>query len=129
MTQLQRYLAEEIAQDHVDGLLTRREALRRMVLLGLSMAAASSVIAACSSEDPVVQGTPTGTATPTSPSPTSTGAVPTQAIAFAGPGGRTLMGAWAPAASARGGVLVIHESRGLTDHIRSVAGRFAGSGY
>jgi carboxymethylenebutenolidase len=26
-------------------------------------------------------------------------------------------------------VLVIHENRGLTDHIREVAGRFAGSGY
>jgi carboxymethylenebutenolidase len=39
------------------------------------------------------------------------------------------MGAWAPASSPRGGVLVIHENRGLTDHIRSVAGRFAGSGY
>jgi carboxymethylenebutenolidase len=35
-------------------------------------------------------------------------------------------------ASARGklpGVLVIHENRGLTDHIRSVAGRFAASGW
>jgi carboxymethylenebutenolidase len=39
------------------------------------------------------------------------------------------MGAWAPASKARGGVLVIHENRGLTDHIRSVAGRFAASGY
>ncbi|MFC7482869.1 dienelactone hydrolase family protein [Luedemannella flava] len=29
----------------------------------------------------------------------------------------------------RGGVLVIHENKGLTDHIRSVAGRLAASGY
>ena len=29
----------------------------------------------------------------------------------------------------RGAVLVIHENRGLTDHIRSVAGRLAGPGY
>ena len=28
MTPLQRYIAEEIATDHVDGLLSRREALR-----------------------------------------------------------------------------------------------------
>jgi carboxymethylenebutenolidase len=129
MTQLQRYLAEEIAQDHVDGLLTRREALRRMVLLGLSVAAASTVLVACSSDEPTVQGTPTGSTTPTSPGPTAAGTVATQEITFAGPGGRTLMGAWAPAASARGGVLVIHENRGLTEHIRSVAGRFARSGY
>jgi carboxymethylenebutenolidase len=39
------------------------------------------------------------------------------------------MAAWAPAAKPRGGVLVIHENRGLTDHIREVAGRFAASGY
>ena len=126
MTQLQRYLAEEVAQDHVDGLLTRREALRRLALLGLSVAAASSVIAACSS-NATDQATPTPSTTPTSPTPT--GAVATQAITFPGPSGRTLMGAWAPAATPRGGVLVIHENRGLTDHIRSVAGRFAGSGY
>ena len=53
----------------------------------------------------------------------------TEAITFAGPQGRALQGAWAAAAQPRGGVLVIHENRGLTDHIRSVAGRFAGSGY
>ena len=39
------------------------------------------------------------------------------------------MGAWAAAEHARGGVLVIHENRGLNDHIRSVAGRLAGDGY
>ena len=50
-------------------------------------------------------------------------------ITFRGPGGRRLMGAWAAAKRPRGGVLVIHENRGLTDHIRSVAGRFAASGY
>jgi carboxymethylenebutenolidase len=34
-----------------------------------------------------------------------------------------------PAASPKGAVLVVHENRGLTDHIRSVAGRLAGAGY
>ena len=38
------------------------------------------------------------------------------------------MAAWAPATQPRGGVLVIHENRGLTDHIRNVAGRFAADG-
>jgi carboxymethylenebutenolidase len=45
MTGLQRYLAEEIAVDHADGLITRREALRRLGLLGVSVAAASSLLA------------------------------------------------------------------------------------
>ncbi len=35
MTPLQRYIAEEIATDHVDGLLSRREALRRLAEHGL----------------------------------------------------------------------------------------------
>ena len=39
------------------------------------------------------------------------------------------MGGWAAAARPRGGILVIHENRGLNDHIRSVAGRFAAAGY
>ncbi len=40
MTPLNRYLAEEIATDHVDGLLTRRDAIRRLALLGMGAAAA-----------------------------------------------------------------------------------------
>jgi carboxymethylenebutenolidase len=55
--------------------------------------------------------------------------VATQGVTFPGPQGRTLQGAWAPAAQPRGAVLVIHENRGLNDHIRSVAGRLAASGY
>ena len=39
---LRRYLAEEIALDHADGLLSRREALRRLGLLGLGAVGASA---------------------------------------------------------------------------------------
>lgn len=42
-----RYMAEEIATDHVDGLLTRREAMRRLALLGMGAAAATELISAC----------------------------------------------------------------------------------
>lgn len=128
MTKLQRYLAEEIAVDHADGLIPRREALRRLGLLGLGLTAASALLAACANDE-------SPRAAPTSPSPASgtptasPAPVATQEITFPGPGQRTLTGAWAGAAQPRGGVLVIHENRGLTDHIRSVAGRFAGSGY
>ena len=51
MTPLQRYIAEEIATDHVEGLLTRREAIRRLALLGVGATAASALIAACGSEN------------------------------------------------------------------------------
>ena len=46
MTEIQRYLAEEIAEDHADGFVSRREALRRLGLLGLSGAAAASLLGA-----------------------------------------------------------------------------------
>src|SRR6478735_11388752 len=130
MTPLQRYIAEEIAIDHADGLLSRREALRRLGLIGLGVAAASSLLAACSTdsdESPTSAPVTPGGATP--PPPGSADAVGTEAVTFPGPDGRVLQGAWADAATPRGAVLVIHENKGLTDHIRSVAGRFAGAGY
>ena len=43
----QRYLAEEVAVDLADGVLPRREALRRLALLGLGLPAASALLAAC----------------------------------------------------------------------------------
>ena len=46
MTELQQYLAEEVAEDHVDGIITRREAMRRLGLLGVGATAASAMLAA-----------------------------------------------------------------------------------
>jgi carboxymethylenebutenolidase len=48
--------------------------------------------------------------------------VPREAITFAGPRG-PLLAAWAPATKPRGGVLVIHENRGLTEHMGNVTER------
>jgi carboxymethylenebutenolidase len=130
MTELQRYLAEEIAEDHVDGIISRREAIRRLGLLGLSVTAASSLIATYAAEEAAAairaEKPPKPAKPPKDKSPTPSA---TEAITFVGPKGRRLMGAWAVAEGARGGVLVIHENRGLNDHIRSVAARFAASGY
>jgi carboxymethylenebutenolidase len=132
MTGLQRYLAEEVAFDHAEGMISRREALRRLALLGLGVAAASSLLAACADQAGGGSDATVPPAPPTaSTSPPAGGAAPaaTEAITFPGPQGRTLQGAWAAARRPRGAVLVVHENRGLTDHIRSVAGRFAASGY
>jgi len=130
MTKLQRYLAEEIAVDAADGIITRREALRRLGLLGLTVTSAAALLAACAKDEtPGAQASLTPTTQSPTASPAPTQAIATQAITFPGPNGRTLMGAWAAAAQPKGGVLVIHENRGLTDHIRSVAGRFAAGGY
>jgi len=131
MTPFQRYLAEEVAVDHADGLISRRDALRRLGLLGLDVAAASALLAACAREpdQATSPGATTGPGPAPGPAPSSQPALPTEMVSFPGPEGRTLQGAWAAAEDPRGGVLVIHENRGLNDHIRSVAGRFAASGY
>jgi carboxymethylenebutenolidase len=125
MTELQRYLVEEIALDHADGLISRREALRRFALVGIGASAASSLLAAFVAEQARAGRAQAGRQGPTRATATDA----TTPINFRGPGGRKLMGAWARAAKPRGGVLVVHENRGLTDHMRSVAGRFAASGY
>ena len=125
MTELQKYLVEEIALDHADGLISRREALRRLALVGIGVSAATPLLAALAAGQARAGGAPAPSKGTTKPMV----AHATTPITFRGPGGRKLMGAWARAAKPRGGVLVVHENRGLTDHIRSVAGRFAASGY
>jgi carboxymethylenebutenolidase len=132
VTPLQRYIAEEIATDHVDGLLSRREALRRLALLGVSTAAASALIAACATDKPTTASSSPSLSpsapTSASPPPGMASALPTTPITWAGPKGQ-LQGSWAQAATPRGAVLVIHENKGLNDWVRTVAGRLAGIGY
>ena len=131
VTPLQRYLAEEIATDHLDGLLTRREAMRRLALLGMAASAASALIAACSGQQkpaetpaPATQETSAGPPQP----PGLANALPTAPITWPGPQGE-LQGAWSQAPNSKGAVLVIHENKGLNDWVRSVAGRLAGAGH
>jgi carboxymethylenebutenolidase len=135
------YLTSEVAEDWVDGLISRRDALRRLVLLGLSVSAAGTLLAACAAESasnrpssaPGSVGQPAsgGASAPTggSPSaPSSPAAIVGEAITFAGPRSE-LQAFYARAAAPKGGMLVIHENRGLNDHIRSVASRLASDGY
>ena len=138
MDHFQQYLATEVALDHADGQLTRREALRRLGMMGVSVTAASALLAACGDDgteettSPGAQVSTTAAAAATTAPPTTARAattpVPHQDITYPGPNG-TLMGAYAPAAGARAAVVVVHENRGLTDNIKAVASRFAGDGY
>jgi carboxymethylenebutenolidase len=150
MSDIRTYLAEEIAIDYRDAHVSRREALHRLALLGLSSAAASTLLAGCgdpgstaasasaSASAPAAASSPAPVAsTPvqSGPQPSSgvspnlPASLPTEEITFAGPKGVKLQGAWASAATPKAGVLVIHENKGLNDHTRHVAGRFAAAGY
>ena len=135
---LRTYLATEIALDHADGLLTRRDALHKLGLLGLTTAAASTLLASCSSAAPPAAAPSAAPAPPASSAAATPTDAPdydvaaararTQDVTFPG-GTGTMSGAYAAADNPRGAVLVVHENRGLTDHIRAVAGRLAGDGY
>ena len=71
-----------------------------------------------------------GAATTAATSATTAGptAAAAEEIRFPGPQGE-LIGAWSSPADPKGAVLVIHENRGLTPHIRSIPPRLAADGY
>jgi carboxymethylenebutenolidase len=125
-----RYLAEEVAYDHADGLLSRREALRQLGLLGLGAVSGSALLAACAGDEKASTTASSGPARSAGPPPsrTATTPVPTQAVTYAGRHG-TLRGVWAPAASPKGAVVVNHENQGISPFITSVIGRLAGDGF
>jgi carboxymethylenebutenolidase len=151
---LEDYLVREVALDCADGVLSRREALRRLGLMGLTSAAAAAVLAACGGDDaagPTSGASTTGTAastaaettganttaaaasssstaTSSSADSTTSAAAAGEEVRFAGPDGE-LIGVLATADPPRGAVLVIHENRGLTAHIRSIPARLAADGY
>jgi carboxymethylenebutenolidase len=131
---LHDYLASEVGEDWADGIINRREALRRLALLGLSVGSAIALLEACAPAG----GPPISPAVVASGSAAASGSVGAagsapgdltgESITFAGPSAE-LRGYVDVAGTPRGAMLVIHENRGLNDHIRSVASRLAGDGY
>jgi carboxymethylenebutenolidase len=134
MEHLHQYLAEEIAEDHAAGKLSRREAIRRLAFMGFSAFGASALLAACGGDDDEQAETqptsgPTTTASATSTTRGASTPVATQDITYPGTGGVTLRGVYAKAATPKGAVLVVHENMGISPFIRSFTGRLGGDGY
>jgi carboxymethylenebutenolidase len=152
---LDDYLASEIVIDCADGIFSRREALRRLVLLGVTAPAAAAMLAACGNDEESADDSAetTTTAAASASSTTTTESTETTATAdtagttdtsatsattvgepvdgeirFAGPRGE-LIGVLATASDPQGAVLVIHENRGLTAHIRTIPPRLAADGF
>ena len=129
------YLVGEVSEDFADGHLTRREALRRLVLLGLSVSSASALLAACGGgEDASSGGDAPASSAPASSAPASSApsaepsAAAAETVRFPGPGGE-LQGAFAAPADPSAALLVIHENRGRTPHFDDLVRRFADEGY
>ena len=92
---LRNYLVGEVAEDFVDGLLSRWEALRRLTLLGLSVSSATALLAACGdgggaptegAASPAEGETPSPAAPTTTPGRTGS-TKPGEPVRFAGPAG------------------------------------------
>ena len=145
---LQDYLATEIGTDHRDGLMTRREALRRLGLLGSAPVPRppcwppAATTAGPTAPPPRRPGRrrPRPRARPPRPPPPAPPPPgrPTRRSAPRAPPVRrspsparpaTLQGVFSAAPTPQGAVLLIHENRGLTDHFKVLPTRFAASGY
>ena len=132
----EEYVQSEIVADCAEGLLTRREAMRRLMLLGVGAAAAGTLLAGCGDDSskpksaPASSSGPSSTTTAAGGSAAPVGPAPlaTEAVTFAGPGGQ-LKGSWSAAPAPKGAALIIHENQGLTPHFVSLPGRLAASGY
>lgn len=126
---LRDYLVGEIAEDHADGLLGRREALRRLALMGLSLPAAGALLAACGGgddDDPAAATTTTSTTAAAAATTTSGSRIEDvfgSRFTFEG-----RHAVYATAAEPIAAVLVIHENRGLTPHFTDLVMRFATEG-
>ncbi|MEP6694034.1 MAG: dienelactone hydrolase family protein [Chloroflexota bacterium] len=155
LNETQRYFIDEHIEDYMGGLISRRELLRRVTLISGSAVLAATIVAACgtpASTPPVTAATQS-----TAPSAAATAFVP-QAYAtppatavadgitvketdpritvskpeVKGADGASLLAYMAKPAAASGkvpGVVVIHENRGQTEHIRDVVRRVATAGF
>ncbi|HWC31460.1 MAG TPA: dienelactone hydrolase family protein, partial [Dehalococcoidia bacterium] len=138
------YLLGEFAEDYLENRMSRRDLLRRALLVtgSVPLAATSLLALGCGDSDSDTEPTPGATNAPPTPAPSPTGsgtapgvpendpALTAQAVTYPGPAGE-LKGYLAQPRT--GGpfpaVLVIHENRGLVDHTRDVVRRYAKEGF
>lgn len=137
MTDLERYILEEWREDYQAGRLPRREFLRRVAVFSGGTALAATVLAqlgivftpgelaeAAAAPSPAGPAAPGVTVPPTDP------AITVRTVSF--PSGTvTVLGylALPRAGTPAPGVVVVHENRGLVEHIKDVARRLARAGY
>lgn len=153
LNETQRYLIDEHIEEYQEGLIPRRELLRRVTLISGSAALAATIVAACGPVTPAstASATPTVAVASATPAPTvgPFATPPAQATTdgvtvkpddpritvskpeLKGTDGASLMAYMArPAGTAKvPGVIVIHENRGQTPHIQDVVRRAATAGF
>lgn len=152
LNQFETYLVHEFVEDYEDGLLTRRDMVGRVLHITGGVAATATLLGTLGVKPASAQdGTPPPPPPPTDARSTVAVAaddprIAAEEITFEG-NGATIMayqarpsgaatpaagGAATPVGDGGGGVpvvLVCHENRGLTEHIRDVTRRWAAQGY
>lgn len=148
MTEFERYVIEEHVEDFNDRVISRRELLRRVTLITGSAGATVALLTAmgCSAEPNGSTPSPTSRDTSQQQDFATPPAQPSQdgmtvreddpritvnPMDVSGPDGAELINYAARPANGTpaGGILVIHENRGLTAHIKDVVRRVATAGY
>ena len=141
----QRYFIEEFYDDYIEGSLSRRRFIRRLAFITGSMGATNAVMTALGlgvaeipaatepMPDPTLfaaQTVPVAGAQSPLSVPEGDPAVQSGMVAFASQDAEVSAYLAQPTeAGVYPGVLVCHENRGLTEHIKDVARRFAKVGY
>jgi len=136
------YLLGEFAEDYLEHRMSRRDLMRRALLVtgSIPLAATSLFALGCGDSDSETAPTattapPTATPAPTTAAsgarvPETDAAITAEAVTYRGAAGE-LKGYLARprAGGPSAGVLVIHENRGLVEHTRDVARRYAKEGF
>jgi carboxymethylenebutenolidase len=138
LSQFERYLVHEFVEDYVDGIMSRRDMMRRVLHITGGVAATATVLTHYGVKSASAQeGTPAPRPTPTGPRSTESvaeddPAITAADITFPGVDGAEITAYQAMPSSGDGPfpvVLICHENRGLTEHIRDVTRRWAKQGY
>lgn len=137
LNHVERYLIHEFIEDYEDGYLSRRGLIRRVVGITGGVAAAATVLGAMGVTPVNVaearQDATPGTATATSPLSVAADdpRVVAEQVSFSGNGVELYAYEARPfdAEAPYPLVLICHENRGLTEHIRDVSRRWAVEGY
>src|SRR5215204_4638963 len=138
LSQFENYLVHEFVEDYADGIMSRRDMVGRVLHITGGVAATATVLTQLGVKSASAQeGTPPPAPTPTGPRssvsvPEDDPRVTGSDVTFPGADGAEITAYQAIPSSGDGPfpvVLICHANRGLTDHIRDVARRWAAQGY
>src|SRR3954467_9168256 len=138
LSQFETYLVHEFVEDYVDGIMSRRDMMLRVLHITGGVATTATVLTQLGVTSASAQeGTPAPVPTPTGPRssvsvPEDDPRITASDATFPGLDGAEITAYQAMPSSGEGPfpvVLICHENRGLTEHIRDVTRRWAAQGY